>query len=165
MENLAQELVALPPGDLKSLECDAFLLEEIRTAQPLSGGARKRQVKYIAKQLRQDEIEPLLDFLASRKGSQLKETNIFHELERFRDDLVDEALAEMEEAWRLNSQPDSEWPSPTLDEICRRFPQSDAMAMRQAALSFARTHKKAHSRALFRLIKTAADQAEWRESQ
>ncbi len=160
IEMLALELIALSRTDIKKLACDDFIKGEILTAQPLKAGARKRQVKYLTKQLREEDTDPLFNFLAEKKGSHLKQTHSFHELERFRDDIIDDALLAKEKAWRDQLTPDENWPSITLEEIGNRFPNIDIDTIRKAATAFARSHKKSHSREVFRILKAAADQEE-----
>ncbi len=158
--DLSEELVALAKKDINKLPCDDFLKKELIHAQPLKAGARKRQLKYISKQLRTDDVDPLLAFLAEKKGSRLKQSNSFHELERFRDDLIDDALAIQEEAWFNKEQASEDWQSTTLSAVAHRFNNIDLNTLRQAAMSFARTHKKTHSREVFRILKAATEQEE-----
>lgn len=163
--DLAQELVTLSAGELKKCIDDKLLREDILHAQGLKAGARKRQLKYISKQLRDLDNSKLLDFLAAKKGSHLKQTTAFHELERFRDDLIDDALALQDEAWHQHEQPATDWTSITLEEVCRRFPAVDRNTIRSCAMAFARSHQKRHSRELFRLLKAAAEDSEFQASE
>ena len=80
IEKLAFELVALSPTDIKKLPCEDFIKDEILETRGLKAGARKRQLKYLTKNLRHLDPEPLLDFMAQQKGSQLKQTKEFQEL-------------------------------------------------------------------------------------
>ena len=160
IEMLATELVALANTDIKKLPCDDFLKDEIISAKPLKGGARKRQIKYITKQLRELDNESLFAFLAQYKGSRLKQTKNFHQLERFRDDLIDEALQAQKEAWHNEEIAPEHWDSPTCVAILEQFPSSDINALQKSAMAFARTHKKTHSREVFRILKANAEQQE-----
>jgi ribosome-associated protein len=92
IETLSKELASLPPGDLAKLPCDDFLRAEIKAVSKLKAGSRNRQIKYIAKELRKQPIDELLNFLEERRGSRLK-TNIAHkELERLKNDIIGAAL-------------------------------------------------------------------------
>ena len=94
IESLSKELVDLPPADLAKLPCDDFLKDEIKAVSKLKAGSRKRQIKYIAKELRQLPVDEILQFLAERRGSKLK-LNIEHkELERLKNDIIAAALEE-----------------------------------------------------------------------
>ncbi len=159
IESLASELVTLSANEIKKLPCDDFLKDEIRTAQPLKSGARKRQIKYITKQIRETDPEPLLNFLEDRKGSQLKKNNEFHELERLRDDIITDVLAAVEDAFHENEALGDDWPSPALDKSLSLFPSLDEMDIRKAAQRFARTRKITYTREIFRALKAAADVA------
>ena len=64
--------------------------------------ARKRQLKYATKLLRDIPVEELYDFLARKKGSMLKEKREFQELEHFRNILITEAVQLYEERMHSN---------------------------------------------------------------
>ena len=53
LEKLALELCDLPDSDLQKLPCEPVLREDIKETKTLKGGARKRQIKYVAKSLRE----------------------------------------------------------------------------------------------------------------
>jgi len=156
VEKLSQELSELPPADLAKLPCDDFLREEIMLARNLKGGARKRQVKYIAKELRQQPIEKFLEFLAEQKGSRLKQDRELHGIEKLRDDILDEAIREYntrkEEGYFTMSLE-----SPALQQAGKLFPDFDLTAAGRAAENFAATRKPAQKRELFRILKAAAE--------
>ncbi len=159
IESLASELVTLSANEIKKLPCDDFLKEEIRTAQPLKAGARKRQIKYITKQIRETDPEPLLNFLENRKGSQLKKNAEFHELERLRDDIITDVLAAVEVAFHEDEPLGDDWPSSALDKAMSLFPNLDEMDIRKAAKRFSRSRKITYTREIFRTLKAAADSA------
>ena len=103
-------MVELSTSEVKSLPCSELLKSEIRGASGLKGGARKRQVKYVAKVLRQESQEEIYQFLESRKGSQLRSRQQLHEAERLRDALINEAMEDFQQC--LAEQLDWE---PTVD--------------------------------------------------
>lgn len=166
IENLALELVDLAARDIRALPCEDSLRLEIVEAGKLKGGARKRQIKYIAKILRQNEAaEELLDFLEQRKGSRLKEINEFHELERLRDAIIDEAM----EFYDVYLDSDREldlfdWRSVTLARIVRDISGLDEAALRRSALDFARTRKVAYKREIFRQLKAGLERQRFAEN-
>jgi ribosome-associated protein len=153
IENLAKELVELPTVNVKNLPCDDFIKQEITHARGLKAGARKRQIKYITKNLRQLDPEPLLDFLAKEKGSKLKENNIFHNLERLRDDIIAEAFNDLREAEKYDKKLDSSWHSETIDAALHEFPSLDKHNLKDAAIKFAVTTKPVFKREIFRILK------------
>jgi ribosome-associated protein len=81
VEKLSHELAELPPADLAKLPCDDFLRREIGASHNLKGGAKKRQIKYVARELRQLELGEILTFLEERQGSRLKSRGEDKELE------------------------------------------------------------------------------------
>ena len=88
IEQLVNELASLTDNEIISLPCEQGIQEEIRSAKNLKGGAKKRQLKYATKLLRDKPVEELYDFLAQKKGSLLKKNREFHELENFRNLLI-----------------------------------------------------------------------------
>ncbi|MBI4792885.1 MAG: DUF615 domain-containing protein, partial [Deltaproteobacteria bacterium] len=53
LEQLGAELAELSPQEISKLPCDQFIRDEIMAVRDLKAGARKRQLKYLAKNLRQ----------------------------------------------------------------------------------------------------------------
>ncbi len=160
IEKLAQELVLLSNKDIRALPCDDQLRAEILRAHPLKGGARKRQVKYLAKILRrQGPVPELLAFLKQRKGSHLQETREFHELERLRDAILAAAISEAEEAGESNGpvpeKGQAEWEA--LAVAVRTLPEVDGPAITGSARDFARTRNPRYRRELFRQLKAAME--------
>lgn len=157
VEELAYELATLPPAEIRRLPCEPFIQEEILAAVGLKGGAYKRQVKYLAKELREQETAPLLTFLAERQGSQLKEKQEFHELEQLREAIITDVLTAHDEA-RAEERPlDDDWPSPAIDKAMALFPELDEAAIRTAAARYARNRKSAYSKEIFRALRTAQE--------
>ena len=158
LEDLAAELIRLSTNEIRRLPCEEFLKKEILAANDLKTGAKKRQVKYIAKQIRQADFEPLFSFLAEQKGSKLKQNKTFHELERLRDDIVTEAIEAGREAEGRNERLDSQWKSEVIKIAICQFPTLDQDATKTAAINFARSRKPVFNREIFRLLKAAMDQ-------
>lgn len=157
VEDIAEELAELSTPQIKKLPCDDFLKQEIINTQPLKGGARKRQIKYITKQLREIDAEPLLNFLEERKGSHLKQNAASHELERLRDDIITDVLAAVEAAFHADEPLGGEWPSPALDKALSLYPQLNEMEIRKSAHRFSRSRKATYTREIFRALKAAAE--------
>ena len=53
IEQLVLELAALPEREIGKIPCDSHIQDEIHAAKDLKGGAKKRQLKYVTKLLRQ----------------------------------------------------------------------------------------------------------------
>lgn len=158
IEDLAAELSRLSTSEIKRLPCDDLIKTEILNTIDLKGGSKKRQVKYIAKQLRQSDFEPLFTFLAEQKGSKLKQNKKFHELERLRDDIVTEAIEAGREAEGRNERLDSSWHSEIISIAADQFPGLDQTAVKTAAINYAKSRKPVFNREIFRLLKAAMEQ-------
>lgn len=162
IEKLTAELADLGQGEIRKLPCEKWLQDEIADISKLKAGARKRQLKYVTKNLRTIDPNPLFDFLSEQKGSQLKQNQEFHELEKTRDRIIDDVLAAATEANAIGEQVSTDYPSPALDAAVVRFPELNIHEVRTSALRFVRTRKTMHSKEIFRSLKTAADQAKRR---
>ena len=165
IEKLAFELVELSTVDIKKLPCDDVIKDEIVAGKNLKAGARKRQIKYLTKNLRQIDADPLLDFMASKKGSHLKEKKEFHELENLRDSIINEALAAAKTAKEASTELGKQWDSPALLAASQEFPDLDLDAVRQSAWRYTRSRKAPQSREIFRLLKAAAERKRWNKKQ
>lgn len=158
IEDLARELVELAPAEVAALPEDEELKKEILEAKGLKAGARKRQIKFIAKELRQRDSEPFFAFLAERKGSKLQQDREFHELEQLRDAIIVEAIdAQHHHEAEGRSLQEGEWESAALAEAADRWPALDRPAVHQAATRFAMSRKPAYKRDIFRHLKAARD--------
>src|SRR5210317_1929207 len=159
VEQLVNELVLLADSEIVSLPCEQEIKEEILAAKSLKGGTKKRQLKYATKLLRDKPVEELYDFLARKKGSHLKQNREFHELENFRNLLINEAVQLYEDAMDNNGYISENEPtglladSEAIDAIVACFPQVDQVQLRNLAIQFARTRNRKFSRELFRILK------------
>jgi ribosome-associated protein len=171
IEQLVSELAALPLGEIASLPCDQEIRAEIGSAKNLKGGARKRQLKYATKLLRDKPAEDLYDFLALKKGSMLKEKREFHELEHFRNTLITEAVQFYEEMMHDNGYMNENEPveflpeSKTIQDIVNHLPEVDQVSLKNAAMQFARTRNRKFSRELFRIMKAAREKTHFSQQQ
>jgi ribosome-associated protein len=171
IEQLVNELASLTDNEITSLPCEQEIQEEIRSAKNLKGGARKRQLKYATKLLRDKPVEELYDFLAQKKGSLLKKNREFHELENFRNLLINEALQLYEDVMDNNGYINENEPldllknSEAIDAIVDYFPQIDQELLRNTAIQFARTRNRKFSRELFRILKAALEKTHYSKIQ
>jgi ribosome-associated protein len=163
IEKLAQELVSLSATDIKKLPCESWLQSEIQDAANMKAGARKRQIKYITKNLRSLDSDPLFDFMSQQKGSRLKEKTEFHELERIRDAIIDDVLAADRDAKQENRTIDPHYYSEALDTVLINIADLDGDDLRRSALRFARTRKTTHNREIFRALKAAFERQKWQK--
>jgi ribosome-associated protein len=165
IEQLVYELASLPDRLIGTLPCSQEIQEEIRSAKNLKGGAKKRQLKYATKLLRDKPVEALYDFLAQKKGSLLKKNREFHELEHFRDNLINEAVKQYDDMIQNdgyineNEQFGFSWESDALDNIVYHFPNVDQTLLKNTSVQYARTRNKKFSRELFRILKAAYEKS------
>lgn len=156
-EELAVALAVLTDNDLAALPADAEILQAIRDSRPLKGGAKKRQLKYLAKLLRDREVTAIHAFLEEKKGSRLRAKERQHEAEHLRDTFVNAAIAALEESRRAQIPWDGQWSSEALTAFLASHPRLDGREIGQIAASYARGRNPLHYRELFRLIKAALD--------
>ena len=139
---LAQQLTGLPPAHLAKLPIPDHLRPHIADTQRISSHiARKRQMAFLAKQMRREDDETLdaiRDALDVGGDAARRDTALLHRAESWRDRLIDEgdvALAEL------------------LDE----FPHADRQKLRQLArntLEERKRNKPPHNfRELFRELR------------
>ena len=139
VEKLAQELLTLSPSLLDEAPCDTEILTEIKKTQKIKQfGARRRQVKYLAKLLRETGIEPLLDYMERVKNSKLKQNEIFHRLEKLRNRIINE---------------DEE--KQALHEAKNEFPDLDSELVQNLAKKYRLTNNQRFLRGIFRQLKIA----------
>ena len=167
IEQLVYELATLPDREIAALPCDPEIQEEILSARNLKGGAKKRQLKYATKLLRDRSVDELYDFLAQKKGSLLKKNREFHDLEHFRNLLINEAVQQYEDMMHNNGYINEKEPSDffrqseTLNAISGYYPDVDQALLKNTALQFARTRNRKFSRELFRILKAAHEKLQY----
>jgi ribosome-associated protein len=171
VEQLVNELAALPSGEIASLPCDQEVRDAVAAAKKLKGGTRKRQLKYATKLLRDKPAEELYDFLERKKGSMLKEKREFQKLEHYRNLLITEAIGLYEERRQNNGYANETEPveflhdTETLRTIVDHLPKVDPALLKNAAMQFAKTRNRKFSRELFRVMKAAMEKAQFAQQQ
>lgn len=127
---LGERLAALSDGQLAQLPIPEELLPHIREVRRMPAhGARKRQLAYLAKQMRRhedDELDAVRDALDAAAEPSRRETARLHALEDWRERLLadgDEALAQFIEAYpEADSQRLRQLVRNALDERRRNRP-------------------------------------------
>ena len=102
LQDLGAELVELSIGQLKRINLPEDILAAVRECQKITAhGARRRQLQYLGKLMRNADDEPIRAGLALIRGESSAETARLHRLERFRTRLLeDEAfLSEIAATW------------------------------------------------------------------
>jgi ribosome-associated protein len=110
-QQLGEELIRLRDPELDGLGLPERLLEAVRAARRIrsrAGGARQRQ--YIGKLMREIDLEPIRAALAARSERDAIETQLFKRAERWRERLIGEGAAALDELARLRPGLDlTEW--------------------------------------------------------
>lgn len=143
-QQLGAELAALSIAQLNSL-CDKLdlpddLQEALRAYHSIKAHeARRRQMQFIGKLMRDIDVAPIQQQLAQIKQSGLVETTQLHLIERWRDRLLSEGKT-------------------VLTELLQHYPEADARQLQQL---ITRAHKEAAhnqppraARQLFKLLRS-----------
>ncbi len=107
---LGEKLVDLTPAQLARLPIPEGLLEHIEyTKRITSHGARKRQLAFLAKQMRREEdetLEAIRDAMDANSETSRREVAIMHRIERWRERLLAEGDAALSEL--LDEHPEAD---------------------------------------------------------
>ena len=161
-EEVAEQLALLSDKDLKKFPGNPDLIEQVKSCRGLKGGARKRQVKYLAKVMRQGSVNEILDYLAEKKGSKLKSSRLHHEAERLRDVIINEALDAQQYCLRTGTDWEPDWHGEEIDSVVRRYPL-DENDLRKSVFQYTRTRLHNHYREIFRIVKAAVEKEEFQK--
>jgi len=111
LQELGVKLSALPDQEIKALDLPDNLFVALRDLRRLpSHGAQVRQRQYIGKLMRNIDPEPVLAKLAERKRRHDLEIRYFQQIERWRDRLLSE-------------------PSAAVNELLQEYPHADRTAL------------------------------------
>ncbi len=160
-EQLTLELIQLRGAEISALPVDDFLKKDIKDAAGLKAGARKRQIKYISKQLRAMDSAPLLTFLSERKGSHLQQTQMFHRLEHWRDEIISAAIQALQDAQQDDTPIDEGWSTKLLDDLEEELPGLNRQSVSKAAIRYAINRKPSLQQEVFRLLKAAFESGKY----
>ena len=100
LQDLGEQLVGLPADKLAELDLPENLLDAIRDIKRISHskfGAQKRQRQYIGRLMREVEPAPIIAKLEAWSGNSREHNAWMHQLERWRDRLLEDegALTEL----------------------------------------------------------------------
>lgn len=155
-ESAAAELALLSDKDLKKLVIDQTVKDEIVRCRGQKGGALKRQVKHLAKVMRAYSPEEIFDFLASRKGSKVKENKLHREVERLRDVIINEAIEDQQSCLQAGMIWEPNWQGEQLDSFVQHYPVDEG-DLRRTVFQYVKTRLHNHNREVFRIVKAAVD--------
>jgi len=154
---LAKEVADLSDKELKSFPGGTVIHEEILATRGLKGGSRNRQIKYLAKVLRQGPLDEIYLYMTNRKGSKLHDKKQFHIAERLRDTLINEAMEVHKECLSMQVPFEPTWDSEIIQEIVAEYPNLKEKELRSVIHQYITSHNKFHYRELFRVMKAAVD--------
>ncbi len=160
LEKLVQQLVTLPKSLLARMPASEEVQQLTQEVASLKGGARKRQIKYITKLLRNEPVDPIYTFLEKRRGTELQQKKKFHELEYLRDILIEEAITARRRKKEQQQELAEDWSSEVVADIALELPNVDSRELTRLGCLFAMTRSKRHSREIFRMLQAAREQEE-----
>jgi ribosome-associated protein len=157
VEALAAELAELSDNDLKKFPGNEEVKAEIIECRGLKAGARKRQIKYLAKVLRQYSLDEIYSYLKDRKGSSLQENQVFHQSERWRDVIINDAMEVFDQCRRERAEFEPDFHSENISSLTLECPDIDEKDLRRCTYQYVRTRNKTYYRELFRIVKAAIE--------
>ena len=123
LQRAGVELVALSAEQLARIEMPETLREAVQDARRFTRHeARRRQLQYIGRIMRDIDAAPIIEQLAALKAPSRRQTALFHVAERWREELLADATA--------------------LERFAKEFPGADVQGIR-AMVDEAREEKRA----------------------
>lgn len=139
LQKLGTDLLDVPESEWTSLGLAENLVSALREAKRLhSHGARKRQLQYIGKLMRDIDPEPILQYFRQLRLKARQQAQRQHDLEGWRDRLIEEGDPALGAFLELHAQADR---------------QHLRQLIRQAKKEHAENKPPRSSRALFRYIR------------
>lgn len=143
LQKMGERLILLSDDQLERMALPARLLEAVQTVRKInSHGARRRQMQYIGSLMRSVDAEPIEQALLAIEQGAYGQAKAFHQIEGWRDRLVDGDDA-------------------CFNDMLQTFPDADRRRLGQLVRS-ARKEKEKNAppksaRNLFRYLKSLAD--------
>ncbi len=106
LQSLGEDLLTLPADRVAPLNLPEILLDAVKAARKISNfEGKRRQMQYIGKLMRRNDVEPIREAVAAMQLGQAKDSLALHEAERWRAELIagDDALT----LW-LQAHPDTD---------------------------------------------------------
>jgi ribosome-associated protein len=143
VQRLGEDLLEVPEADWEALGLPDRLIQALHEARALDArhGARKRQLQYIGKLMRDIDTAPVHDYFRHRQMQARQQAHAHHELEHWRDRMIADA-------------------DPAIDAFIEQHAQADRQHLRQLVRQ-ARKERDQHkppkaSRLLFRYLRDLA---------
>ncbi len=157
IEEAAAVLSELSNNDLEKFPGSREIRDQILACRGLKSGARKRQIKYLAKVMRQEPLDDIYTFLTQRKGSDLQEKEVFHAAERLRDAMINEAVEDHGHHLQMQIPWEPVWESEIIGQAVRDYPGLKENDIRKSVYQYVKSRNRVHYRELFRMVKAAID--------
>ena len=94
LQNVGESLVQLPLNRLSEFDIPDSLLQAIKEAKSISQhGAKRRQLQYIGKLMRQVDVAPIEEKLEHIKKPSNTDVRVLHQIEAWRDQLIKDPAA------------------------------------------------------------------------
>ncbi|MFT5691910.1 MAG: ribosome-associated protein [Oceanicoccus sp.] len=144
LQNLGEALVKLSKGELAAIPIsDETLAEAIQIARKIKHReGLRRQMQYIGKLMRKTDLSEINSAYEQLQDGRKKETKAFHQLEEWRDQLVEKG-------------------APAVEDVMLKFPDADRQHLRQLISRAAKERdlKKppACARKLFRYLRELSE--------
>jgi ribosome-associated protein len=123
LQDVGAQLVALPAEELARIDMPETLREAVADARRFTRHeARRRQMQYIGRIMRDIDAGPIAEQLAALKAPSKRQTALFHVAERWRQELLADGEA--------------------LERFVKEFPEADPQRLR-AMVDEAREEKRA----------------------
>lgn len=134
LQKIGEALVNLPAAQLTQVPLDSILLDAINTARSLkSHEAKRRQLQYIGKLMRNIDPLPIQTALEKIQSKNKQGNAQFHQIERWRDKLIEEG-------------------DESLDSFIKKYPECDHAHLRQLIRN-AKQEKSGAATKLFKYLR------------
>lgn len=111
LQEIGEQLVELDPKKLNEFDLPEILLDAILLARPMTKhGARRRQMQYIGRLMREVDMQPIQEKLDAWQQVSVHQTARLHQLERWRERLLTDEHA--------------------LTEFAKKYPAADLQHLR-----------------------------------
>ncbi len=143
LQKLGEELVNLKPAVLEKFPLSEELADAIKDAQRFKNEARRRQLQFIGKLMRNEDPEPIQAALDKIRNKHSQNTAVLHKLETLRD--------------RVIAEGDS-----AINEVVDLYPEADRQQLRQLARQAAKEKQSEKppkaAREIFQILKMLNDE-------
>ena len=145
LQQLSQQLIELPEEKLRQFPLSENTIASILESRRIkSMNAMQRHTRYLAKQLFKEDTQAVVDYFNQFEAVQTRNSELFHQLERWRDRLLSEG-------------------NPVLEEIIKKYPKIDRQhlrtLMRQANKEAEKNQTPKSARKIFKYLREISENA------